>query len=117
MKPSEWKGIIGVPLTPFNSANEFIPGPLRDEVDFLIERKAAHIFSYPMHVAIKYATPLVIWGEPSTEYTAYYDYRDDEIEEVDETRFNRYVNLGITSADMKGMGTTCTALALLPRVR
>lgn len=61
------------------------------------------IFSYPMHVAIKYATPLVIWGEPSTEYTAYYDYRDDEIEEVDETRFNRYVNLGITAADMKGM--------------
>lgn len=61
------------------------------------------IFSYPMHLAIKYNTPLVIWGEPSTEYVSYYDYRDDAIEEVDESRFNRYVNLGITAQDMKGM--------------
>jgi N-acetyl sugar amidotransferase len=61
------------------------------------------IFSYPMHLAIKFNTPLVLWGEPSSEYTSYYDYRDDEIEEVDETRFNRYVNLGITAQDMKGM--------------
>ena len=61
------------------------------------------IFSYPMHVAIKYNTPLVLWGEPSTEYTAYYDYRDDEIEVVDEVRFNRYINLGINAEDMKGM--------------
>jgi len=51
MKPSEWKGIIGVPLTPFNSANEFDPGPLRDEVDFFVGRKAAHILAYPMHIS------------------------------------------------------------------
>ncbi len=61
------------------------------------------IFSYPMHIALKYNTPLVLWGEPSTEYTAYYDYRDDEIEVVDELRFNRYINLGITAEDMRGM--------------
>jgi N-acetyl sugar amidotransferase len=61
------------------------------------------IFSYPMHIAIKYQTPLVFWGEPSSDYTAYYDTRDDEIEEVDEVRFNRFVNLGITAEDMKGM--------------
>jgi N-acetyl sugar amidotransferase len=61
------------------------------------------IFAYPMHVAIKYAVPLVFWGEPSSEYTAYYDYRENEIEEVDETRFNRFVNLGITAEDMAGM--------------
>lgn len=61
------------------------------------------IFSYPMHVAIKYKVPLVIWGEPSSEYTAYYDYRHNEIESVDEVRFNRFVNLGITAEDMKGM--------------
>ncbi len=61
------------------------------------------IFSYPMHIAIKYNVPLVLWGEPSSEYTAYYDYRDDEVESVDETRFNRFVNLGITAEDMKGM--------------
>lgn len=61
------------------------------------------IFSYPMHIAIKFNVPLVIWGEPSSEYTAYYDYRDDEVEEVDETRFNRFVNLGISAEDMAGM--------------
>lgn len=61
------------------------------------------IFSYPMHVAIKYQIPLVFWGEPSSEYTAYYDYRENEIEKVDESRFNRFVNLGITAEDMKGM--------------
>lgn len=61
------------------------------------------IFSYPMHVALKQQVPLVFWGEPSSEYTSYYDYRDDQIEEVDETRFNRFVNLGITAEDMAGM--------------
>lgn len=61
------------------------------------------IFAYPMHVAIKYNVPLVFWGEPSSEYTAYYDYEDDAVEEVDENRFNRFVNLGITAEDMKGM--------------
>jgi len=61
------------------------------------------IFSYPMHIAIKFGIPLVFWGEPSSDYTAYYDSRDDAIEEVDETRFNRFVNLGITADDMKGM--------------
>ena len=59
------------------------------------------IFSYPMHVAIKYNIPLLIWGEPSAEYTSYYHY--DESEEVDEVRFNRFVNLGITADDMLGM--------------
>jgi len=61
------------------------------------------IFSYPMHIAVKFGVPLVMWGEPSAEYAQYYDYRDDEIEEVDETRFNRFVNLGITAEDMRGM--------------
>jgi N-acetyl sugar amidotransferase len=61
------------------------------------------IFAYPMHVALKYSVPLVFWGEPSSEYTAYYDYEDDAVEEVDENRFNRFVNLGITAEDMKGM--------------
>ena len=61
------------------------------------------IFSYPMHIAVKFNVPLVMWGEPSAEYTRYYDYADDEIEQVDETRFNRFVNLGITAEDMYGM--------------
>ncbi|MGQ0535694.1 MAG: N-acetyl sugar amidotransferase [Methanobacteriota archaeon] len=56
------------------------------------------IFSYPMWVAIRYHVPLVVWGEPSSEYTTYYSY--DQPEEVDEKRFNRYINLGINADDM-----------------
>jgi N-acetyl sugar amidotransferase len=59
------------------------------------------IFSYPMQIAVKFKVPLIIWGEPSSEYTSYYGY--DEAEEVDERRFNRFVNLGITAEDMVGM--------------
>ncbi|MFM8453785.1 MAG: N-acetyl sugar amidotransferase [Gammaproteobacteria bacterium] len=61
------------------------------------------IFSYPMHIALKFNVPLVFWGEPSAEYTAYYHYSDDQIEEVDEERFNKFTNLGITAEDMYGM--------------
>ena len=56
------------------------------------------IFAYPMWVALQNSVPLIFWGEPSAEYTAYYSY--DQPEEVDEKRFNRYVNLGITAQDM-----------------
>lgn len=59
------------------------------------------IFSYPMWVAIRNEVPLVIWGEPSAEYSSFYGY--DEQEEVDERRFNRFVNLGINAEDMLGM--------------
>jgi N-acetyl sugar amidotransferase len=58
------------------------------------------IFSFPMHVAIKFDIPLIIWGEPSAEYDSYHDY--DEEEEMDEKSFNTYVNLGITAEDMLG---------------
>lgn len=64
------------------------------------------IFSYPMQIAIKFNIPLIIWGEPSSEYTAYYDYDDNEVEKVDEKRFNRFVNLGINAEDMFGMINT-----------
>lgn len=56
------------------------------------------IFSYPMRIAIEKKVPLIFWGEPSAEYTSYYSY--DQLEEVDEKRFNRYVNLGISAEDM-----------------
>lgn len=56
------------------------------------------IFAYPMWVAIRYNIPLIFWGEPSAEYTAYYTYNQPE--EVDEKRFNRFVNLGISAQDM-----------------
>ena len=56
------------------------------------------IYSYPMWVALEKKVPLIFWGEPSAEYTAYYDYSQPE--QVDEKRFNRFMNLGITSDDM-----------------
>ncbi len=59
------------------------------------------IFSYPMWVALRQEVPLVIWGEPSAEYSSFYSY--DEDEEVDERRFNRFINLGINAEDMLGM--------------
>lgn len=59
------------------------------------------IFVYPMQIAVKFKVPLIFWGEPSAEYTSYYAY--GEVEEVDEKRFNMWVNLGITAEDMSGM--------------
>ena len=43
-----------------------------------------------------------IWGEPQAEYTAYYSYEDtlNQTEEVNEERFNKFVNLGISADDM-----------------
>jgi len=57
------------------------------------------IFSYPMWVALEKKIPLVLWGEPSSEYSSYYSY--EEIEEVNEDRFNQIVNLGVTAEDMQ----------------
>jgi N-acetyl sugar amidotransferase len=56
------------------------------------------IFSYPMWIAIEKKVPLIFWGEPSAEYTAYFSY--EQMEQVDEKRFNRFVNLGISADDM-----------------
>ena len=65
----------------------------------------AGIFAYPMQVALKEKVPLIVWGEPQAEYTAYYSYEDtlNETEEVDEERFNRFINLGITAEDMNSI--------------
>lgn len=59
------------------------------------------VFAFPMQMAVRFGVGLVVWGEPNAEYQSYYGY--DEIEEVDERRFNRFVNLGITAEDMVGM--------------
>jgi N-acetyl sugar amidotransferase len=56
------------------------------------------IFSYPMWVSIEKKVPLIFWGEPSSEYTSYYDY--SEVENVDEDRFNKLTNLGMSAEDM-----------------
>ena len=59
------------------------------------------IFAYPTSMAIKLNVPLIIWGEPTSEYSGYYSY--DEEEEMDERKFNMYINLGIRAEDMLGM--------------
>lgn len=61
------------------------------------------IYSYPLQVAIKYNVPLVLWGEPLAEMSAYYTYEEDMIEWEDEEKFNMYRNLGISAQDMHGM--------------
>lgn len=59
------------------------------------------IYAYPMRVAVEQKIPLIIWGEPTSEYVSYYSYEENE--QVDEKRFNRVVNLGINAEDMVGM--------------
>jgi len=56
------------------------------------------VYAYPMQIAIRFETPLLIWGESLAEYQSFYGY--DEMEEVDEKRFNRAMNLGMTADDM-----------------
>ena len=58
------------------------------------------VFAYPMQIAVKFNVPLIIWGESSAEYTGYYNYDEEHLEERDEVSFNRYVNLGINAEDM-----------------
>lgn len=56
------------------------------------------IFAHTMQISLRYNTPLVIWGESLAEYASWYSY--EEMEEVDEKRFNRAMNQGITADDM-----------------
>jgi len=69
-------------------------------------------FAFPMQVAVRFQVPLVIWGEPSAEYTGHYAYDDNE--EVDQRRFNRIINLGINAEDMLGMINGLTMRDLEP---
>ncbi len=62
----------------------------------------AHVglFVQPIQAAVRYKIPLLFWGEPSSEYTAYYSY--DEIEEFDVKRHHKLNDLGIAAEDMVG---------------
>ena len=64
------------------------------------------IYSYPLRVALMYRVPLIVWGEPQSEITAYYDYLNDEIEYEDDKKFNMLRTLGITAEDMHRMIST-----------
>jgi N-acetyl sugar amidotransferase len=56
------------------------------------------IYAGVMHFAVKFETPLLFWGESTAEYHSWYTF--EEMEEVDEKRFNRLMNQGITADDM-----------------
>lgn len=58
----------------------------------------AGIFSYPMHVAVERNIPLIIWGEALNTQQMFFNAEDKE--SVDEIRFNRAVNLGMSADDM-----------------
>jgi len=60
------------------------------------------VYAGSMQVAVKHKTPLILWGQPNAEYGSY-GYTYEEIENVNERMFNRYINLGITAEDMVGM--------------
>jgi len=60
----------------------------------------AGVFAYPMQIALKFDIPLIIWGEASGEYEAYFKLED--IENTDERKFNRRSVLGIRAEDMCG---------------
>ena len=49
------------------------------------------------HASCSQGISLIFWGEPSAVHT-YYSY--DQPEQVDEERFNRFINLGISADDM-----------------
>jgi N-acetyl sugar amidotransferase len=56
------------------------------------------IYAGVMQIALRFSVPLIFWGESLAEYHSWYGY--DEMEEVDEKRFNRAMNLGMTADDM-----------------
>lgn len=64
------------------------------------------IYTYPLRIAVKFNIPLLFWGEPLADLSAYYDYLNDEIEYEDEKKFNMVRNLGISADDMWGMINT-----------
>lgn len=60
------------------------------------------VYAGAMQIAVKHEIPLVFWGQPDAEYGSY-GYSYEEIQEVNEQQFNRFINLGITAEDMAGM--------------
>jgi len=56
------------------------------------------IYAGVMHMAVRFEIPLIFWGESTAEYHSWYTF--EEMEEIDEKRFNRLMNQGITADDM-----------------
>ena len=59
------------------------------------------ITAFPINTALEKNIKLIFYGEPSSEYSSFYDY--SEPEELNEEKFNRFINLGINAEDMYEM--------------
>jgi len=59
------------------------------------------ICAFPINTACEKNIPLLFYGEPSSEYSSYYDYNDNE--ELNVEKFNIISNLGIQAEDMMEM--------------
>jgi N-acetyl sugar amidotransferase len=59
------------------------------------------VVAFPFKAALMYRIPLLIWGEPSSEYAGgYYGYKDKN--PADERWFNRTINLSVNAEDIEG---------------
>ncbi|MFN0183122.1 MAG: N-acetyl sugar amidotransferase [Aquabacterium sp.] len=83
--------------TSFHVVRETMLESLRRRGDFCWHCHTG-IYAGVMHFAVRFETPLIFWGESTAEYHSWYTF--EEMEEVDEKRFNRLMNQGITADDM-----------------
>jgi N-acetyl sugar amidotransferase len=91
-------GVDVVEFTPnFHVVRELMVESFRRRGDFCWHCHTG-IYSGVMHMAVRFETPLLFWGESTAEYHSFYTFED--MEEVDEKRFNRLVNQGMTADDM-----------------
>ncbi|HHI82850.1 MAG TPA: N-acetyl sugar amidotransferase, partial [Rhizobiales bacterium] len=91
-------GVDVVELTPnFHVVRELMLESFKRRGDFCWHCHTG-IYAGVMHMAVRFETPLLFWGESTAEYHSWYTY--EEMEEIDEKRFNRLMNQGITGDDM-----------------
>jgi N-acetyl sugar amidotransferase len=83
--------------TSFHVVRELMLESLKRRGDFCWHCHTG-IYAGVMHMAVRFETPLIFWGESTAEYHSWYTF--EEMEEVDEKRFNRLMNQGMTADDM-----------------
>lgn len=83
--------------TSFHVVRELMLESLKRRGDFCWHCHTG-IYAGVMHIALRFETPLIIWGESTAEYHSWYTF--EEMENVDEKRFNRLMNQGMTADDM-----------------